>query len=248
MSESVFDTIASARAKLDSLRPLEDAAVRKLDEWYDVNFTYSSNALEGNTLTRNETAIVIEKGITVRGKPLKDHNEATDHYSAVKFMRALAQDRRAISEADIKQLHQMAVATTVPTAGQYATAPRFVTTADGQHNFPPPADIPPLMATFAANLPDEATPKAAFMAHLELVGIHPFDDGNGRTARLLMNAILLRGGYPPLMIDPADRADYIDAIETHQGTRDTETYLAFMGAQLLAEIENLIDRIRSAGG
>ncbi len=246
MPTDIFQAIEAAKAGLTALKPLSGAALRGLEDWYDVNLTYSSNALEGNTLTRNETAIVIEKGITVRGKPLKDHNEAVDHYAAVKFMRSLARDDRAIGEAEIRQLHQLTVATTVDTAGRYATRARFVNTSTGEHRFPAPADIPPLMADFAARLPAAPDAEAAFRAHLEFIAIHPFEDGNGRTARLLMNALLLRGGYVPLMIDPAQRPDYIDAIEAHQTGGDAEVFLALMGGLLLTEIDGFIRRVSEA--
>ncbi|MBU2583443.1 MAG: Fic family protein [Alphaproteobacteria bacterium] len=243
MTQTIFARIAIAKSRLDQIRPLSGEALRQLDEWYDVNFTYTSNALEGNTLTRNETAIVIEKGITVRGKPLKDHNEAVDHYAAVKFMRDLAKDGCAFTEADIKQLHQMAVSRTLSSAGRYAAGDRFITTSQGMRAFPPAHDVPILMQQFIGNLPDELSPHAAFMAHLDLVTIHPFDDGNGRTARLFMNAILLRGGYPPVMVDPADRPDYIDAIEAFQTGGTPDLFLSFMGSQLLITIDNHIARI-----
>ncbi len=243
MTESIFEEIEIAKKTLVGLRPLSGGALRALEEWYDVNFTYTSNAIEGNTLTRNETAIVIEKGITVRGKPLKDHNEAIDHYQAVKFMRALASEVRAIGETDIKQLHQLTVATTLASAGQYATRGRFVVTSDGRYAFPPPQDVPQLMQAFAATLPAVATPQDAFRAHLDLVVIHPFDDGNGRTARLLMNALLLRLGYLPVMVGPPERPDYIDAIEVFQKAGDASPFLAFMGAQLLTVIEDHVVRV-----
>jgi len=248
MTQKIFDKLSEAKARLDQLRPLTGRALEKLQEWYDINFTYTSNALEGNTLTRNETAIVIEKGITVRGKPLKDHNEAIDHYDAVQFMRALAADDRPLSEADIKQLHHMTVAKTLLSAGAYASGERFVYTSSGTHAFPPAPAIPSLMQEFIDGLPQEMTPRAAFMAHLQFVSIHPFDDGNGRTARLLMNTLLLRAGYLPLMIAPEDRPDYIDAIETYQTTGDAEPFLEFLASKLIVTIEEHIVRVQNGNG
>jgi Fic family protein len=102
-------------------------------------------------------------------------------------------------------------------AGQYADLPRYVRTETGRHSFPSPAEIPPLMTDFAAWLkasPD--TPASAFEAHLQLVNIHPFNDGNGRTARLLMNLILIRGGYPPMAVRPQDRLEYVRSLQHAQ--------------------------------
>lgn len=248
MTLTIFEKLKAAKRRLDEIRPLSSEALRQLENWYDVNFTYTSNAIEGNTLTRNETAIVIEKGFTVRGKPLKYHNEAVDHFNAVQFMRQLAKTDTAISEADIKQLHGLAVARTVSSAGQYASAERYITTSNGQHKFPSAKQVPALMKSFVEKLPQEPTPHDAFMAHLHFVSIHPFEDGNGRAARLLMNVQLMHAGYPPLMVDPAERPDYIDAIEAFQRDENPDLFLSFMGSQLLTQIEDYIKRVAPETG
>ena len=248
MTQKIFDKIDKAKERLNQLRPLTGRALEQLHEWYDINFTYTSNALEGNTLKLNETAIVIEKGITVRGKSLKDHNEAVDHYDAVQIMRQLAAEDRPLTEDDIKLLHRIAVARTVTSAGAYTDGQRFVFTSTGQYYFPPADMIPDLMKTFVDHLPQEITPRNAFMAHLEFVSIHPFDDGNGRAARLLMNLMLIRGGYPPLMIDPADRLDYMEAIEVCQAGEGPEQFLEFMAERLLIGLEDHILRVQNGNG
>jgi len=244
MSDEIFIQLENAKAELDALQPLPSETLRELDAWYDVDLTYTSNAIEGNTLTRNETAIVIEKGITVRGKTLHDHNEAVDHYTAVQFMRSLARDSRPIGENDIRQLHALVVARTLETAGQYANRPRFVTTSAGRHVFPDPAEILPRMAALAAKLTRPASARLAFEAHLEFVAIHPFEDGNGRTGRLLMNALLLRAGHLPLLIGPEVRPDYIDSIEQAQESGDPEPYSALLASWLLSQTQQLLQRLK----
>ena len=210
--------LAEKKVELDRLRPLAPAALRDLEHYYDLELTYTSNAIEGNTLSAAETTLVIEKGITVGGKPLKDHLEAIDHYAAIRYVREIATKGERLGEHDIRTLHALVVQRSTPEiGGRYADRGRYVLTDAGRYHFPSPAELPALMGDFAAwlaNAPD--TPETAFAAHLRLVTIHPFNDGNGRTARLLMNLILIRGGYPPISVRPADRLDYIRSLQAAQ--------------------------------
>lgn len=205
--------IAEKKAILDKSRPLWGPALEALEHYLDVELTYTSNAIEGNTLTHSETALVIETGITIGGKTVSEHLEAQDLHAAVRFMRELAAARRPLGEGDVTELHRRVVLRSRPEiAGIHARLPRRV--AGSAHVFPNAAKAPDLMATFGAWLstaPDAY--EVACEAHYRLVAIHPFSDGNGRTAQLLMNLILLRGGYPPIAIRPADRKAYIDALE-----------------------------------
>ena len=185
-TDELLLSIASKKAELDQLRPLASRALTALDHYYDVELTYTSNAIEGNTLSAVETTLVIEKGITIGGKPLKDHLEALDHYDAIRYVRELAHEHQPLSELDIRNLHKLVTARSMPEiSGTYADVPRYVRTETGRHSFPPPVAVPALMSDFAALLraaPDSA--ETAFHAHLRLVNIHPFNDGNGRIARL----------------------------------------------------------------
>ena len=106
--------VAAKKARLDAIRPLAQGSLTSIETWYDVELTYTSNAIEGNTLTRSETAIVLEKGITIGGKPLKDHLEAIDHGEALRFVREVATDSRAVTELDIRKIHSLVVAKTLP--------------------------------------------------------------------------------------------------------------------------------------
>lgn len=217
-------SIAMKKRRLDELRPLSEQALANLEHYYDIELTYASNAIEGNTLSPVETTLIIEKGITVGGKPLKDHLEVLDHYDAMRYARELARQTTPLTESDVR-LHRLVVQRSVPEiAGQYASLPRFVRTETGRHSFPTPAEIPALMGDFAAWLGAAPnTPDTAFTAHRRLVDIHPFNDGNGRTARLLMNLILIRGGYPPVAIRPEDRLEYVRSLQQEQAGQGTET-------------------------
>jgi len=206
----LVEAIADKKNRLDRLRPLSPEALSNLEHYYDVEITYSSNAIEGNTLSPVETTLVIEKGVTISGKPLKDHLEAIDHYDAIRYVRELARENTPLTEGDIRNLHRLVVRRSRPEiVGRYADLARFVRTETARYDFPSPAEIPALISDFAKWLgAAPETPEAAFTAHRRLVDIHPFNDGNGRTARLLMNLVLIRGGYPPVAVRPEDRIAY----------------------------------------
>jgi len=244
VTERVADALAKLaekQAKLAAARPLAAASMAVLDAWFDVEQTWSSNALEGNTLTRQETALVIDKGLTIGGKPLKDHLEAVDHATALAWVRALAQTDEPLREMDVRQLHALVVARSLPEEpGGYAQVQRFV--RGSQSQFPSPAEVPASMGDFAAQLhATPASPGWAFDAHYRLVSIHPFADGNGRTARLLMNLILLRAGYPILVITPDHRAAYLDLLEGRRLQGEDGAYTKFMAARLDASLDRYLE-------
>jgi len=240
---TLIQQIAAKKAELDRLRPRAPHGLDNLNRSHDFELTYTSNAIEGNTLTAAETRMVIEHGITIGGKPLKDHLEAVDHFEALRFVRDLARQRVPLRETDIRNLHRLVMQRSDPDmAGRYANQGRYVETDSGRHYFPSPAEVPPLMGDFAKWLgAGSATPETAFTAHRRLVEIHPFDDGNGRTARLLMNLLLLRGGYPPVAVRPEDRPAYIDALQHAQAGRGNEPFEKLLYGRLDATLgESLI--------
>lgn len=238
VAEDVMDelllSIGEKKRRLDELRPLSAEALTRLEHYYDVELTYTSNAIEGNTLTAVETTLVIEKGITVSGKPLKDHLEALDHYEAIRWVRELGRQATPITESDIRNLHRLVVQRSAPEiAGQYANLPRYVRTETGRHTFPSPAEISPLMNDFAQWLKTApVNPETAFAAHQRLVDIHPFHDGNGRTARLLMNLVLIRAGYPPIAVRPEDRLEYILSLQEEQAGQSADRLRALLYQRL----------------
>jgi Fic family protein len=142
------------------------------------------------------------------------------------YVRDLARQAVPFRETDIRNLHRLVMQRSDPdNAGRYANQGRYVETDRGRHHFPSPAEVPALMGDFAQWLgPAPVTPESAFAAHRRLVEIHPFNDGNGRTARLLMNLVLLRGAYPPVAVRPQDRPAYIGALQDAQAGRGTEPF------------------------
>ena len=246
MTPDVLARVERKKAQLDQLRPLSSAVMAQLQKHYDVELTYTSNAIEGNTLTLRETAEVIEHGITVGGKSLRDHLEAVDHYEALLWMRDIASRTVPLDEDTIRELHRRIVARSEPAiAGRYSTLPRRI--AGSAVVFPNPAKLPALMQEFGAWLADAApTPTTAIDAHLRLTSIHPFSDGNGRTARLLMNMLLIRSGYPPIAVRPEDRKRYLDSLEHVSLTNDAEPYRRFLLERLDATLDDYLSACQEA--
>jgi Fic family protein len=215
LKPKVYARILSKKKTLDNLRPLPPQLVKKLWEQMQIEFTYNSNAIEGNTLSLRETQLVIQEGITVHGKSLREHLEAKNHLDTIDYVEKLAQKGDIIKQDDILKVHALLMrGIDDQNAGKYRTGQVRVA---GATFMPPPAEkiqstISELLQTLSQN-PDELRPieLAAFFHH-KFVYIHPFLDGNGRTARLLMNVILMRSGYPFTVLLKVDRPKYLRAL------------------------------------
>lgn len=243
--------IADLKARLDTLRAEGRGDVGiDLQRANDIELTYASNAIEGNTLTHGETAELIEHGITAGGKALKDHQEIVDHYAALQWMREQVAARTPVNEALVIELHRRALETSRPDiAGTYVRFGRRI--AGSGVVLPNPAKVPVLMEKFGTDLAAApAGPLSAFDAHYRLVTIHPFDDGNGRTARLLTNMMLLRDGYVPVSVRPEDRRQYLDTLRDAQLAQDdtAPAFQAFMLRRLEAALERHIDDVSAGAG
>ena len=239
---------AAKKAELDALRARATQEPTNFEHSNDLELTFTSNAIEGNTLTAVETTRVVEEGITIAGKPLKDHLEAIDLFEAIAFVRDLARSDVPVTEAALRDLHRLVMLRSNPAiAGRYAAQGRYVLTDTGRHAFPSPAEVPALMGEFAAWLRQSpAVPATAFTAHRRLVGVHPFDDGNGRTARLLMNLVLIRAGYPPVAVRPQDRAAYLAALQQAQTGEGVEAFDRLLFERLNAALDEHLDAWRQA--
>ena len=215
----IYATLTKKKQQLDQHRPLPIELVRNLDEWFRIELTYTSNAIEGNTLTRQQTALVVEKGITVGGKSLIEHLEAKNHAIAFDHIKKISgQSSKKISEKEILSIHGLLLkGIDDAQAGRYRTV--AVRIAGSRVVLPNPAKVPQLMSNFINDMQRNVKmhPVAlAAQAHYQLVTIHPFADGNGRTGRLLMNRILMAHGYPPAIIRTRDRMAYIKSLEKAQ--------------------------------
>lgn len=208
-----METLSDKHLRLSQLRPLAPAAVRSLAAAWDVRMVYESNSIEGNTLTLRETEVVLSKGVTVSGKPLKDHLEAVNLAKAWEQVKELARPGASLTERDLLDLHRIVLTGVEDTfAGSYRTSAVRIA---GANLVPPnPVKVPDLMERLFAGLAEIADPvERAAKLHHGIAAIHPFSDGNGRAARLAMNFVLLAAGYPPVSISPQLRTDYYAALE-----------------------------------
>ena len=187
------------KEQLLSLRPLPEEALKKIQDALDIEYTYESNRIEGNTLTLQETALVVNEGVTISGKSMREHLEAINHTEAISYIKDIAKQDIEISERTIKEIHALILhGIDRGNAGRYRTVPVMI--SGSTHMPPQPYLIEKQMEDFILRFKQMEKEKvhpvliAAYL-HDELVRIHPFIDGNGRTSRLLMNLYLLRNGY-----------------------------------------------------
>jgi len=199
------------KAQLDGLRPLPAAAVRRLDEQLRIEWIYNSNAIEGSTLTLSETRLILETGLTIGGRSLREHFEVINHKEAIECVETLVAGTEPVTPFHVRQIHHLVLARIDDdNAGQYRTLPVQIL---GTAHRPPEAwQVPRLMQDWGDWLSGPAQTlhpiDRAALAHHRLAAVHPFIDGNGRTARLVMNLLLMRDGYPPTIIMRVNRGQY----------------------------------------
>ncbi len=217
--QSLLRDCDTLKERLSGLRPLPVEALQKIEEAYNIEYTYESNRIEGNTLTLQETALVVNEGVTIAGKSMREHLEAINHAEAIDYIRDFAKSDIEISERTIKEIHALVLhGISRENAGRYRSVPVMIS---GSTNVPPqPYLIEKHMENFILKfreLEREGAHPVVIAAYLhdELVRIHPFIDGNGRTSRLLMNLYLLRRGYTLVNLKGSDEAksSYYKALE-----------------------------------
>ena len=239
-----FSEVDKLNKKLNSLRPLPKAALYSLKESINLEWIYNSNGIEGNTLTLKETKVVLE-GITVGGKSLKEHLEVINHENAIQFLEDLIKDKEPISEWNIKNIHQLILrGIDDKNAGKYREKNVRITGAE--HIPPDYLMVRELMEKLISNYKewDKYHPiiKASLL-HGEFVKIHPFIDGNGRTARLLMNLSLMNSGYLPIIIKKEDRLVYYNALDKAHTTNDYTDFIKIINdleIEMIKRFENII--------
>lgn len=218
------------KARLSGLRPLPAEALKKIDEAFAIEYTYESNRIEGNTLTLQETELVVNDGVTVSGKSMREHLEAINHSEAIDYIKDFAKNGIEISGRTIKEIHALVLhGIDRENAGRYRTVPVMIS---GSRHIPPqPYLIEEMMENFIMKFKEMETARVhpviiASYLHDELVRIHPFIDGNGRTSRLLMNLYLLRNGYTLVNLKGSDenKLDYYMALETSHIERNPEVF------------------------
>lgn len=212
--KKVFYQLQIIKKELDIRRPLTEGEVERLNEEFVVEYTYNSNAIEGNTLTLRETDLVL-RGLTIDKKPLKDHVEAVGHKEAFDYVKELVKDNIPLSENIIKQIHFLVLANKKEDRGVYRRIP--VRIMGAAHEPVQPyliqSKMEQLLIDFKNSNEHIVTKLARF--HIEFEAIHPFIDGNGRTGRLLVNLELMKAGYPPIDIKYMDRLAYYNAFDEY---------------------------------
>ena len=235
-----FNIIDEKKDIIDSHRPFSQNMTRQLRDKLIIEWTYNSNAIEGNTLTLSETKVVLENGITIKGKPLKDHLEIINHKEAIEYIEDLVSKKVKLSEYDIRSVHYLILKEIDSTnAGKYRNENVFIS---GAEHVPPvymnvPYKMQNLIDQYQSWKDFHPVVRACFL-HGEFVKIHPFIDGNGRTARLLLNFELIQSGYPPVVIKTENRVDYYDALDKAHTTNNYTDFIKII-VDLVNESENL---------
>lgn len=237
LDTSYFSEIDKLKKELNNKRPIPKETLKSLQESINLEWTYNSNGIEGNTLTLRETQVVLE-GITIGGKTVKEHLEAINHEQAIKYLDELVNDKKAVSEWNIKSLHQLILKDIDnENAGKYRC--ENVTIKGATHIPPDYLKVPELMEKLILNYNNwkkyHPIVQSALL-HGELVKIHPFIDGNGRTSRLLMNLDLMNKGYNPVIIKKENKLEYYEALDKAHTTGD---YTNFVKLVTKLEIEML---------
>lgn len=227
MPNMTFEHIDPKKKRLDEKRPLSTNTVKSLRENMIVEWTYNSNAIEGNTLTISETKVVLE-GITIGGKSMKEHLEIINHKDAILYLEELMSNNTSLSEWDIKNIHRLVLKTIDnDNAGAYRTENVIISGA--KHRPPQHFLVKEQMESVINKYNGEwkglhPIVRAALL-HGEFVKVHPFVDGNGRTARLLLNFELMKSGYPPVIIKKEMRPEYYDSIDCAHTTGDYTRFI-----------------------
>ena len=239
--DKLLSEIREQKLKLEKLLKNKNNK-REFEKWLKTELAYTSNAIEGNTLTRKETQLVIEENLTSSSKPLKNYIEAVNHAKAFNKILEIIENGEDINEKNILDIHKIILlGLDDVNAGFYRDC--RVRISGSNVILPNPMKVPQLMEEFYKwldkNMEDE--PMTAIMTHLKFVSIHPFVDGNGRTARLLMNLLLLKYGYSPIIIRPTDRKKYLSTIEKYQTHKDENSYVKFMSRLLNRSFKIIIN-------
>lgn len=259
----VLNKIDQIKSQIDTFRPFSQSLQSTLQEQLRIEWTYNSNAIEGNTLTLGETAFFLREGLTSEGRPLHDYLEAQNHAEAIDRLQDVVAKKQPMTESFIKALHSVLMKGSDFTVargnhgqfihkplhvGEYKKQPNHVLTLSGKiHYYTDPIHVHDEMEALVAwvNTPKKIHPvERAAQFHYRFVSTHPFDDGNGRMARLLMNLLVMRDGYYPCIIQNAHRRRYIEALEQVDASKDEKVFTAFVAQELLHTEEKVLQIIQ----
>ena len=234
-----FSVVNSLKEKIDSKRPLDTNTIKSLRENLIVNWTYNSNAIEGSTLTLSETKVVLE-GITIGGKSVVEHLEAINHKEAIMFLEELVKEDSILTERDVKSIHAIILKQINDEyAGKYRNSNVIIS---GANHVPPKYEqlntlMEKLVYDFNHSWNKYHPVVQAALLHGEFVKIQPFIDGNGRTARLLLNFVLMKNGFTPVIIKNENRLTYYDSLDYAHTTKDYTNFIKLIN-NLVVETSN----------
>ncbi len=246
IDQELYQRIVKKKKELDALRPLPKSALENLRKQFAIELAYNSNAIEGNTLTLRETKLVIEEGITIKGKPLREHFEAINHQKAFEFLEDIVNKTSQITEDTIKGVHKIILTgiddeyagryrdVNVRILGAVKSPPRFEKVPDKMKEF----------IEYVSNNPENLNViELAAIIHYKLVEIHPFTDGNGRTSRLIMNLFLMKHGYPITMVLKVDRNKYYDKLRKAD-SGDIKPFANFIARNVERSLDFYLDAFK----
>lgn len=237
-----FTKLDTLRARLGAMRPLNAAELNRLRGEFIIENTYNSNAMEGNTLTLRETALILQEGLTIAEKPVREHLEAIGHKDAFEYILKLADTELALTEREIRAIHSLVLIHDAENKGIYRSVPVKIL---GAAQLPPapylvPARMEALLADFEVWKRERPILAAIAEFHLAFECIHPFIDGNGRTGRLLMNLALLRAGLLPVDIKFTDRRRYYDCFDDYSVSKSPDGMIRLITEYETEELERYI--------
>ncbi|MDR1204810.1 MAG: Fic family protein [Peptococcaceae bacterium] len=238
----MFEKLNALHDKLRSVRPLSPESFRRLSEDFMIDSTYNSNAIEGSTLTLEETALVIKEGVTIGGKPLKHHLEAIGHRDAYYYVENLVKNKYPVSEQIIKNIHSLVLMDRQMDKGVYRSVPVSVGAFHPCQPYEVPGKMEQLILDYNMDRQRLHVVERAAVFHLRFETVHPFIDGNGRTGRLLMNLELMKEGLPPVNIKFTDRQRYYNCFNHYHKTGgDTSVMTALIEGYAVYELERYIE-------
>ncbi|MPM30419.1 hypothetical protein SDC9_76969 [bioreactor metagenome] len=238
-----FTRIDDLKNELKALRPLNETEIKRLHNEFIIENTYNSNAIEGNTLTLRETSLILQEGVTIAEKPVREHLEAIGHKDAFEYVLSLADKNTSLSERVIKDIHSLVLMNDVNNRGVYRSVP--VTIMGAVHTPPQPylvsVQMEKLLRDYETMKEDKHLIEAIAEFHLRFEGIHPFIDGNGRTGRLILNLELIKAGLLPVNIKFSDRRRYYDCFDQYYGSERTpEAFIELITGYEIEELERYI--------
>ncbi len=244
-----FDKIDSLQKRLSSMKPLKATVLDRVEEDFLIRYTYNSNAIEGSTLTEQETYLLLKEDLTAPDKPMKYHLDAIGHKEAFLFMKSQAQSGAPFSEDLVKVIHSKVLKRDPEAGGEYRNVGVYIGGSDAILASPEQISsrVKKLVSAYNDKMQGWHIVKRIALFHLEFECIHPFIDGNGRTGRLLMNYDLLRNGYPPIDIKFSEKRQYYFCLQAYNGTDENDMPMQYLIAECLEnELQNRINLIEKA--